>query len=174
MSTDAQPRRLFLVERNIQALLDKREEEEKSLSWQDRLARGVSGFAGSLTFVWIHLFAYSSWIAVNLGLVPGVRPFDPTFVALAMIASVEAIFLSTFILISQNRMQAQADRRDELNLQISLLAEHEITRLIKIISEIGEKLDVPSAQHPEVEEMQEDVRPEDVLDVLDKKAGAAP
>jgi uncharacterized membrane protein len=174
MSTDAQPRNLFLVERNITALLNKRQEEERALGWQDRLARVISSFAGSMTFVWIHLLAYGSWIGVNLGLVSGFRPFDPTFVGLAMIASVEAIFLSTFILISQNRMQAQADRRDELNLQISLLAEHEITRLIKIVSDIGVKLDLPSARHPEVEEMQEDVRPEDVLDVLDKRTGAAP
>jgi uncharacterized membrane protein len=174
MSTEAQPRNLSLVERNIQALLDKRGEEERALGWQERLAGAISAFAGSMTFVWIHLLAYGSWIGVNLGLVPGIRPFDPTFVGLAMVASVEAIFLSTFILISQNRMQAQADRRDELNLQISLLAEHEITRLMKIVSEIGEKLDAPSARHPEVEEMQEDVRPEDVLDVLDKRTGAAP
>jgi uncharacterized membrane protein len=65
----------------------------------------------------------------NLGLVPGVPAWDSSFVALAMLASVEAIFLSTFVLISQNRMAAAADKRADLDLQISLLAEHEVTRL---------------------------------------------
>lgn len=62
----------------------------------------------------MHGFIYGAWIIANLGLVPDVRAFDPSFVVLAMIASVEAIFLSTFILITQNRMAAAADRRAEL------------------------------------------------------------
>jgi uncharacterized membrane protein len=163
-----------VLERNIRALQLRREREEKEASAEERLAEAITRFTGSMRFVYLHLALFGFWVAANLGWVPGVPAWDPSFVVLAMVASVEAIFLSTFILISQNRMQAQADRRDELNLQISLLAEHEITRLMKIVSEIGEKLDAPSARHPEVEEMQEDVRPEDVLDVLDKRTGAAP
>ena len=80
-----------------------------------------------MRFVYLHLALFGGWIIVNLGLIPGLRPFDPSFVVLAMVASVEAIFLSTFVLISQNRMAAAADRRADLDLQVSLLAEHEIT-----------------------------------------------
>lgn len=158
-----------LVERNIEALLERRKAEERSLSLQERAAARITGFAGSLTFVWVHLVAYGGWIVVNAGLVPGVSKFDPSFVTLAMIASVEAIFLSTFILITQNRMQAQADRRADLNLQISLLAEHEITRLIEIVSEIGERVGAPAARDPGLDEFKKDVRPETVLEAIDRR-----
>lgn len=160
-------RNTALVERNIGSLLERRKREDAALGWQDRIARVISGFAGSMLFVWIHLVLYGTWIAINLGVVPGMEAFDPTFVALAMIASVEAIFLSTFILISQNRMQEQADRRDELALQVNLLAEHEITRVIKIVTAIGLRLDIPEAKDAEIEELAQDVRPEEVLDVMD-------
>jgi uncharacterized membrane protein len=158
-----------IVERNIEALLAHRSEQERALGWQDRLASRIACFAGSMSFVWIHLAAYGTWVLINLGLVPGVRAFDPTFVVLAMIASVEAIFLSTFILITQNRMQAQADRRADLNLQISLLAEHEITRLIKMVAEIGDRMDIRSAQASELSELKKDIQPEKVLDTLDQR-----
>jgi uncharacterized membrane protein len=158
-----------VVDRNIQALLEHRREQEEALGWQEKLAARIACFAGSMTFVWLHLAVYGGWIFVNLGLAPGVPAFDPTFVVLAMIASVEAIFLSTFILITQNRMQAQADRRADLNLQISLLAEHEITRLIKMVTEIGERMDIGAARASELSELTKDVQPEKVLDTLERR-----
>jgi uncharacterized membrane protein len=157
-----------VVERNIQALISRRRAEDRQLRWQERLAARITAFTGSMTFVWLHVLVYGLWIAINLGGIPGIPKFDPTFVILAMEASVEAIFLSTFILITQNRMMAQADKRADLNLQISLLAEHEIRRLIKMVSEMGERMDLPSAKHPEVPELKQDVQPERVLDTLDK------
>jgi uncharacterized membrane protein len=157
-----------LVQRNISALLARRKAEEADLSWQERAAERITRFAGSMPFVWLHAFMFGSWVAINLGVIPGVAPFDPTFVVLAMVASVEAIFLSTFILITQNRMQAQADRRADLNLQISLLAEHEITRLVEMTAEIGRRMDIASAKKPELEELKRDVRPEGVLETLDQ------
>ena len=87
---------------------------------------------------------------------------------LAMIASVEAIFLSTFILITQNRMAAAADRRAELDVQISLLAEAEITKLVELVSEIAERMEVPAARQGEVEEMKQLVQPEAVLDAIEE------
>ena len=84
------------------------------------------------------------WIIINLGSTP-LPAFDPTFVILAMFASVEAIFLSTFVLITQNRMAAQADRRADLDLHISLLAEHEVTRLITLVSSIAERMGIEPA-----------------------------
>jgi uncharacterized membrane protein len=158
-----------VVERNIEALLANRKREEAALSWQERLASKIAEFAGSMMFVWLHLTVFASWVVVNLGLVPGVVPFDPTFVVLAMIASVEAIFLSTFILITQNRMQAQSDRRADLNLQVSLLSEHEVTRLIKMVAEIGDRMDLATARAPELSELKNDVKPEKVLDALEHR-----
>ena len=120
-----------------------------------------------MRFVYLHAALYGLWIVANLGWVPGVRPWDPSFVILAMIASVEAIFLSTFILITQNRMAAQADRRAELDLQVSLLAEAEITKLVALVSEIAARMEVPDARQEDVEEMKQLVQPEAVLDAIE-------
>lgn len=99
-----------------------------------------------------------------------IAPFDPSFVILAMVASVEAIFLSTFVLISQNRMAASADKRAELDLQISLLAEHEITKLVALVSAIADRLDVETEVDREVAELKQDVAPEVVLDEIEERA----
>jgi uncharacterized membrane protein len=86
-----------------------------------------------------------------------------------MVASVEAIFLSTFILITQNRMSAAADNRAELDLQISLLAEHEVTKLAALLSAIADRLGVETDVDAEVEELKEDVAPEAVLDEIEER-----
>ena len=95
-----------VVERNIQALLLHRRDQEDHRSSQERIADAITRFTGSMRFVYIHLVLFGSWIIINLGWIPGIPKFDPSFVVLAMVASVEAIFLSTFVLISQNRMSS--------------------------------------------------------------------
>lgn len=122
-----------------------------------------------MLFVYLHLALFGSWIVVNLGWTP-VRPFDPSFVVLAVVASVEAIFLSTFILISQNRMAALADKRADLDLQVSLLAEHEVTRVLSLIAAIARKMDIEEAGDPELNELARDVAPEEVLDKMEETA----
>jgi uncharacterized membrane protein len=156
-----------IVDRNIQALLARRQQEEKNKSVQDRTADAISRFTGSMPFVYLHLFVFGVWIIVSLGWTP-LPPFDPTFVTLAMFASVEAIFLSTFVLITQNRMAVQADRRADLDLHVSLLAEHEVTRLITLVSAIAEEMGIETSKHPELPELEKDVDPEKVMDQIEK------
>jgi uncharacterized membrane protein len=156
-----------VLERNIEALKERQRRHERDASLQERAADRITRFTGSMLFVYIHLALFGFWIIANLGWVPGVPRWDPTFVVLAMWASVEAIFLSTFVLISQNRMSAAAEQRAELDLQISLLAEHEITRLTTLVAGIAEKLEVRTGVEEELEEIQEDVSPEAVLDALE-------
>ena len=163
---DQTPEMAGVVDRNIVALIERRHEDERRKSRQDRIADRVTRFTGSMLFVYIHLAIFGSWIVVNLGWTP-LRRFDPSFVVLAMIASVEAIFLSTFVLISQNRMQAQADKRADLDLQVSLLAEHEITQLITLVTEIARRMNVDAARDPELRELAQDVAPEKVLDHME-------
>ena len=158
------------LRRNIEALRRRREEEEANASLEARIANAITRFSGSMRFVYVHALAYGLWIVANLGWVPGVVAWDPTFVVLAMIASVEAIFLSTFILITQNRMAAGADRRAELDVQISLLAEAEITKVVELVSAIAERLDVPTAEKREIEEVKRQVAPEAVLDAIEESA----
>lgn len=156
---------------NIRTLEDRRRREAASASAGERVAARITAFTGSMTFVAVHVVLYGAWIAVNLGRVPGVRPFDPSFVMLAMEASVEAIFLSTFVLISQNRMMAAADRRGDLDLHINLLAEHELTKVAALLERIAERLDI-GERDPEFEEVKQDVRADRVLDALDAEQAA--
>jgi uncharacterized membrane protein len=155
--------------RNIDMLKRRRDQEEAAASFQDRLAEAITRFTGSMAFVYLHLVLFGFWIIVNLGLLSFIPQFDPSFVILAMVASVEAIFLSTFVLISQNRMAAAADKRADLDLQINLLAEHEVTKLITIVSAIADHLNVSTNVDAEVEELKQDVAPEAVLDEIEEE-----
>lgn len=159
------------LERNIGALRAHRRREDATARFDDRVSDAITGFAGSLAFVYVHVALVSVWTAVNLGLVPGVVRFDPTFVILATVASVEAIFLSTFVLISQNRAAERANRRDELDLHINLLTEHEVTRLLALTRRIAHHLEVPLEAAEELEELERDVAPERILDTLDGPEG---
>jgi uncharacterized membrane protein len=155
------------LRRNIEAMRNRRLQQEASASLQDRVAQVITRFTGSMRFVYVHAALYGFWIVANLGWL-GVPQWDPTFVVLAMIASVEAIFLSTFILISQNRMAATADRRAELDVQVSLLAEHEITKLVQLVSAIAAKMDVAHEVQGDVEELKRTIAPEAVLDAIER------
>jgi uncharacterized membrane protein len=156
-----------VLERNIRALQLRREREEKEASAEERVAGAITRFTGSMRFVYLHLALFGFWVAANLGWVPGIPAWDPSFVVLAMVASVEAIFLSTFVLISQNRMAAAADKRADLDLQVSLLAEHEVTKLATLVSGIADRLGVETEADAELEEIARDVAPEAVLDELE-------
>ena len=156
-----------VLERNIRALQLRREREEKEASAEERVAEAITRFAGSMRFVYLHLAFFGFWLVANLGWVPGVSAWDPSFVVLAMVASVEAIFLSTFVLISQNRMAAAADKRADLDLQISLLAEHEVTRLVTLVSGIADRMGVKTEADADLKEITLDVAPEAVLDELE-------
>ncbi|HYH82082.1 MAG TPA: DUF1003 domain-containing protein [Longimicrobium sp.] len=163
------PQLAGVVERNIRALLARRQIEEAAKPMSGRVADNVTRFTGSMRFVYIHLVLFGAWIVVNLGWTPLPR-FDESFVVLAMVASVEAIFLSTFVLISQNRMQALADKRADLDLQVSLLSEHEITQLVSLVTQIAEKMGIEQARDPELVELAQDVAPEKVLDEMEAHA----
>ncbi|RNI22387.1 DUF1003 domain-containing protein [Rufibacter latericius] len=156
-----------IVERNIKALLARRKQEDNSRNLSERISDAVTKFTGSMLFVVIHLLMFGIWVVWNLGWL-GLPPFDESFVVLAMFASVEAIFLSTFVLISQNRSSIQADKRADLDLQVSLLAEHEITRLVTLVTAIAQKMDIQEAHDPEINELAHDVQPEKVMDTMEK------
>jgi uncharacterized membrane protein len=156
------------LRRNIQALRERRKHQQDNAPLQERVARAITQFAGSMNFVYLHLLGYGFWVVANLGWIAGLEPWDPSFVMLAMIASVEAIFLSTFILITQNRMSANSERRAELDVQVSLLAEQEITKLVQMVSDISERMGAGSARGDEIEEMKRGVAAEAVLDAIEE------
>lgn len=160
-----------VLRRNIEAMRAQRTREEAEASFAQRLAERITRFTGSLTFVGIHVALIAAWVAINLGWAPPVRRFDPSFVILATVASVEAIFLTTFVLISQNRVSALAEKRAALDLQINLLAEYEITQLLRLSRALAEKLgaEIPD---PELEELAREVEPDVVLEEIEAQEEA--
>jgi len=164
---DEPPRPIGLhqtLSENITALSARTRREEADAPLSERIAAAITAFTGSMLFVVLHLILFGGWVSWNLW---GTPKFDPSFVTLAMIASVEAIFLSTFVLISQNRMQAIADRRADLDLHINLLAEHELTKLAELVAAMARRMNINTDQ-PEIEEIQQNVDPNEVLDALQK------
>jgi uncharacterized membrane protein len=159
-----------IVNRNIKALVARRREEENNKPVEERIADSITRFTGNMAFVYTHVVVFGVWILLNLGWF-GIKPFDPSFVALYLIAALEAIFLSTFVLMSQNSLDAQADKRADLDLQISLLAEHEITRLLTLVTAIAKKLDIEEALDPEINELAQDVMPEKIMDTMEDHKG---
>jgi uncharacterized membrane protein len=154
---------------NIQTLLAKREAEERQAGLDQKVADRITRFVGSMSFVYLHLAIFGAWIVINLGWT-GIPPFDPSFVILAMAASVEAIFLSTFVLISQNRLSGVAERRADFDLQISLLVEHEVTRLLQRTRTIAEHMGIECPDDHETRELEQDVEPGRVLDTLERES----
>jgi uncharacterized membrane protein len=150
--------------RNIDTIKRHLDAQAREAGLHQRMAERISAFVGSFTFVYIHLAIFGFWIVANLGWLPAVPRWDPHFVVLAMAASVEAIFLSTFVLITQNRMAEMQGRQAALDLQVSLLAEHEITRLIRQTSAIADRLGLHFGD--DVEELKRDIAPEAVLDAI--------
>jgi uncharacterized membrane protein len=165
--TAAHPAFTDVLARNIRTLVEIRQKAEQRKGIQERVADAITTFTGSMLFVYIHLAWIGSWVVVNLGWL-GIPPFDPyPFGLLTMIGSLEAIFLSTFVLISQNRMAAAADRRAELDLQINLLAEHEVTQTIKLLDAIAQHLGVPVSGDQEIEEAKGDIDPATVIEAIE-------
>jgi uncharacterized membrane protein len=134
------------VEENVRAIdawertaLNQRSRAEQVGDW-------ITATAASGPVLLLHVLWFACWAAVNTGVLPGVRAFDPfPFSLLTMIVSLEAIFLALFVLASQNRLSHQADKRANLDLQINLLAEQEMTLVLQLLQGIAAKLDVKPA-----------------------------
>ena len=157
-----------ILERNIRTVIAQRERRAGRRSLQERHADAITDFSGHMGFVYLHVGWFAGWIAWNLGSF-GARPFDPyPFGLLTMIVSLEAIFLSTFVLISQNRISDEADRRANLDLQIGLLTEHEITRGLRMLDQIYHRLGLKEETGTDLKELEAEVRPEDVLKEIEE------
>src|SRR5436305_9707146 len=122
--------------KNIDAIVRLEEEAVRQRSLGERVSDVFTRAMGSLSFVVAHLLLFGVWCVVNLGLTP-LRPFDPfPFGILTLIVSAEGVLLAIFVLVSQNRMSRQANQRAHLNLQISLLAEQETTKLLQKVQSL--------------------------------------
>jgi uncharacterized membrane protein len=119
-----------------------------------KVADWIATLFGNITFVMLHVVWFVFWIAANLGLIPDIKAFDPyPFGLLTMIVSLEAIFLSVFVLISQNRESQINELREEVHLQVNLIAEEEVTKILDLLARIYEHLNITTEKDPELERM---------------------
>jgi uncharacterized membrane protein len=146
--------------------------EPSSKTLGERLAEGITNFTGSLTFVWIHIVWFSLWIILDL---PwwGFKPFDPfPFTFLTMIVSLEAIFLSAFILMAESKQGRLADQRARVNLEVDMIAEREITKLMELVVGIHQHLGIHRPADRELESMQKTTDIEHLAKVAQETAEA--
>lgn len=152
-----------VIERNIRTVAGLHVQTRKERSLQEHIADVITQFSGRMSFVYFHVVWFAAWILINTGHL-GVKPFDPfPYGLLTMVVSLEAIFLSTFVLISQNRLSEDSDRRAHLDLQIGLLTEHELTRALQMLDAIQDKLGIENDSDVELAQLEMETRPEDVL-----------
>jgi uncharacterized membrane protein len=116
-----------------------------------------------MPFVFVHVVWFGAWIVVNLHLTP-LPAFDPyPFGLLTMVVSLEAIFLATFVLISQNRQAEMDAQRNDLDLQVDLLAEYELTRVLGLVDAIADHLGLEVGKDPELDELKREITPDTVI-----------
>ncbi len=152
-----------VIERNIRTVARLHLQTRRNRGLSERIADAITTFSGRMSFVYLHVVWFAAWILANTGHL-GVRAFDPfPYGLLTMIVSLEAIFLSTFVLISQNRLSEDADRRAHLDLQIGLLTEHELTRVLQMLDAVQDKLGIENDADIELAQLEMETRPEDVL-----------
>ncbi len=131
------------VQRNIEAIVQLDEESFNALGRGELISNAIARFVGKMRFAVYHLVWFAAWVLVNSGVIPGIPGFDPfPYTLLTTLVSLEAIFLSIFLLINQNVMSRQADHRAHLDLQVNLLAEQEATQMLRMMARVCRKLDV--------------------------------
>lgn len=156
---------------HIESIAKQEEEALERRSSSERFADAVGAFAGSLPFVVLHLVFVITWLLENSGKITSTRPFDPyPFSLLGVIVAVEAVILSSFILMRQNRMMRRGERRDHLNLQVDLLAEKEITKVLQMVRAICGHLGLQNiVADDEIRELSENTSIESLSQTLEDK-----
>ncbi len=127
----------------------------RSRSFLTQIADDLTTICGSTTFLIFHIVLFLAWVAANLGYIPFIEIFDPfPFGLLTMVVSLEAIFLSIFVLVSQNRSSYISTIRDEVHLGVNLIAEEEITKILEVLADIRRELGIKEPD-PQLEKMLE-------------------
>ena len=165
-----------IVRKNVAAIVEMQRKQAAGRTVQDRLAAAMTDFSGSMAFVYIHAVWFGLWVLLNIGIlrVPYLTQFDPyPFGLLTLVVSLEAIFLSTFVLIAQNNLSALSERRAELDLHVNLLAEQKTAKVLELLDHIARQLDTMPGQFnytpdAETEALKLSPEPDEVLTVMEE------
>jgi uncharacterized membrane protein len=158
--------------RNIEAIAALERDALHERSRVDRFTGAVTAAAGSPAFLLLHAVWFTGWIVLNTARRPAFDPYP--FGLLMLIVSLEAIFLSAAVLMTQNRMQRQADKRAHLDLQVNLLAEQELTTMLKMLTAIGQRLDVTEARDGAVAQLAKDTDIQTIAVAIDRELTDTP
>lgn len=154
-----------LTEHNVVAIAQLEAAANARRTRSDLIADKIADFCGRMSFVWVHLIWFGLWIGLNE--FPHIRHIDPfPFQFLTLVVSLEAIFLTTFIMISQNRQGRIADRRNQLDLQINLLAEQENSKMLAMLDAIMTRLGIDDTD-PDVQILEEATQPERLVEQIE-------
>lgn len=154
---------------NVETIMRLEDVAKTNRDLTDRMADIIGKFCGSYMFVWVHVIWFGGWILINA--LPSVPHFDPfPFTFLTLVVSLEAIFLSAFILISQNHETRISERRNQLDLQINLLTEQENTKMLKLLERIAEKIGASTDDDPSVQVLEQATRPEKLVEQIEEAA----
>jgi uncharacterized membrane protein len=158
-----------LTSPGIPEIVQVEKRSRKARSRVDLISVTITNLAGSAPAILIHLIWFALWILINMRAVPAIAPFDPfPFGFLTMVVSLEAIFLTLFVLITQNRMSVEADRRARLDLEINILAERETTMILRMLNQISKHLEISGGAQSELEDLLKETRVEDLAKKLDE------
>ena len=131
------------IERNIRSVARVERMHDENKDAVDRIGGAIGSFVGSKVSIVLHLLWFSLWLLINTHCIRGVRAFDPfPCPILGTVVAIEAVMLSTFVLFKQNHMQQRTDHRDQLNLQMVLLTEKELTKALQLLRAISLKLEI--------------------------------
>jgi len=156
-----------ITKQNVETIARLEQATNAERAHSDRVADVIANFCGSIPFVWAHVIWFAGWTIINTA--PGISHFDPfPFNFLTLIVSLEAIFLSTFILISQNHETRLSERRNQLDLQVNLLSEQENTKMLTILERIAKKVGVNTDDDPSVQVLEQSTRPETLVDQIEQ------
>ena len=152
-----------LTRGNIEAILQLERERQARRPWAYRAAASIAGFCGTAPVLWLHALFFIVWLSFNTTALA----FDPyPFTFLTMVVSLEAIFLSFFIMIGQNIASRENERRHQLDLQINLLNEREMTAMLRLMGTIATKLDISEADQAEARTFAHNTDPLALLDQI--------
>ena len=148
------------TEKNIEAIPCQEEERRKHKPVAYKVVQTIAKFSGSLSFLWLQVAWFAIWIGYNVSF----KPFDPyPFQFLMLVVSLEAIFLSVLILISQNMSARESERRHHLDLQMNLLTERETTAMLRLMTRMADALEVDPSHQEEVRRFAHKTDPAAVL-----------
>lgn len=163
------------VQENIETVLRLEMQAMRDRNVAERVAEVIADFMGSVYFLVLQIGWMAVWILLNTGLLPIIRAFDPfPFPLLCLIVSLEGVMIANFVLIKQNRMGYLSDRREHVDLQINLLAEREVTRLLQLTEQIATRLGVSEAATATQDGLSQNTELEQLVEAIDRRLGPTP